>query len=52
MEKRTNDSPAKPTTLDPKVSEADNYHYGFAASLTFRTIRDRPMNEDRIRGIL
>jgi hypothetical protein len=49
MEKRTGVNPAKPTYLDPKVSEDDNYHYGFAASLTFRTIRDRPMNEDRIR---
>ena len=51
MEKRTNVS-SKSTILDPKITEADDYHYGFAASLTFRTIRDRPTNEDRIRGIV
>ncbi len=48
---KTNVSP-KPTILDQKVTEADNHYFGFTASLICRTIRDRPTNEDRIRGIV
>lgn len=50
MERKTNVSQI-PTNWNPKVSTADNYEYGFSASLILRTIRDRPANEDRLRGM-